>query len=48
MTTPFPPPDARIAALRKALRSERIAAWRQRPQAMPERVPAVFAFLAAG
>ena len=29
-------------------RSERIAAWRQRPQAMPERVPAVFAFLAAG
>lgn len=27
-------------------RSERIAAWRQRPQAMPDRVPAVFAFLA--
>lgn len=27
-------------------RSERIAGWRQRPQAMPERVPAVFAFLA--
>lgn len=27
-------------------RSERIAAWRQRPQPMPERVPAVFAFLA--
>ena len=27
-------------------RSERIIGWRQRPQAMPERVPAVFAFLA--
>ena len=28
-------------------RSDRIAAWRQRPQQMPDRVPAVFAFLAA-
>ena len=27
-------------------RSERVAAWRQRPQPMPDRVPAVFAFLA--
>ncbi len=27
-------------------RSERIAAWRSRPQTMPDRVPAVFAFLA--
>ena len=28
-------------------RSERIAGWRQQPRAMPDRVPAVFAFLAA-
>lgn len=27
-------------------RSERVADWRRRPQAMPDRVPAVFAFLA--
>jgi 16S rRNA (cytidine1402-2'-O)-methyltransferase len=27
-------------------RSERVAAWRQRPQTMPDRVPAVFCFLA--
>ena len=27
-------------------RSERIAAWRTRPVQMPDRVPAVFAFLA--
>jgi 16S rRNA (cytidine1402-2'-O)-methyltransferase len=27
-------------------RSERIAGWRQQPQTMPDRVPAVFAFLA--
>lgn len=27
-------------------RSERIAGWRRQPQVMPERVPAVFAFLA--
>ena len=33
MTTPFPPPDARIAALRKALRSERIAAREALPAA---------------
>ena len=40
MTTPFPPPDARIAALRKALRSERIAAlvkgWNQALAAFPD------------
>ncbi len=28
-------------------RSEPVAGWRRQPQAMPERVPAVFAFLAA-
>jgi 5,10-methenyltetrahydrofolate synthetase len=33
VTTPFPPPDARIAALRKALRSERIAAREALPAA---------------
>ena len=42
MTTPFPPPDARIAALRKALRSERIAAREALPaatrQALTERI----------
>jgi 16S rRNA (cytidine1402-2'-O)-methyltransferase len=27
-------------------RSERVAAWRRRPQSMPDRVPAVFCFLA--
>ena len=27
-------------------RTDRIAAWRQRPAQMPDRVPAVFAFLA--
>lgn len=29
-------------------RSDRVAAWRSRPMALPARVPAVFAFLAAG
>lgn len=29
-------------------RSDRVAAWRSRPVSLPDRVPAVFAFLAAG